>query len=340
MIGEKSMLISSNGNALPSVDVKGINIYVWRNAVSDLALKMQVCPEGYTLIMRQFDYLVASFFSHDVEIVYDKENERIQRVLLMFSDFYNHVIPAIAQNACRKPTPVPLDPGTPHPIGGGGGSITIIKNPCDEKKTIDNNMKDPAFSKPLNDLRDKLATSPNEWGVEQVLSSTDINRKWIQKTPYSDNNVDRIHSNFTWNAGDGYTIGFAHSHPSGSAPSPQDILDLVDKALTSPAFKLYPSDQNFFINNASITVVTKDNNYIITLNDWDKIKTLYESFKSDPVAFEENFLNQSNKLQYGLAGLLSIFGSAINIYVDPLDGGGVIPVKLDNNSKKPVATPC
>ncbi|MBC9908954.1 hypothetical protein [Chitinophaga varians] len=263
------------------------------------------------------------------------------------------------------PPPSPWEGGIGGGSGGGGGTgsggggrgnleeheeldppardpqplpAATNKNPCDERKTIDSNMKVPAFSKPLSELRGKLATSSNEWGVEQALST--LGGKWVQKPLYTDNNIDHIHSNFTWNAAEGYTIGFAHSHPAGTAPSPQDIFDLVEKALNSPEFKLYPSDLNFFIKNASLTVVTKDNNYIITLNDWDKIKTLYESFKSDPGAFENNFRRKSTELKSATSGLLSIFGSAVNIYLDPLDNMGVIPVELDSNSKLPVGKPC
>lgn len=212
------------------------------------------------------------------------------------------------------------------------------KNPCDERKTIDSNMKVPAFSKPISELRDKLATSSNEWGVEQVLST--IGGKWVQKPLYTDNDIDHIHSNFTWNTTDGYTVGFAHNHPAGTAPSPQDIFDVVEKALNSHELKMFPSDQKFFINNVSVTVVTKDNNFIITLNDWDKIKALYESFKSDPSAFVQNFDKKSKEYKSGLAALSATFGAAINIYIDLLDNGGVMPVIFNSGSNKIVERPC
>jgi hypothetical protein len=230
----------------------------------------------------------------------------------------------------------PYDPEPQEPQT----DVSIVKNPCDERQTIDKNMKIPAYSAPLKELRDKLATSPNEWGVEQVLSAKYGAGKWIQKPIYSDGKIDQLKSNFTWNDKDGYTVGFVHSHPNGSTPTPQDIFDIVEWALDSPEFQSGWIEQDFFVNNASVTIVTKSNNFIVTLNDWNQIKSLHESFKSNPAAFEDNFQAKSAEYRSGVAALSVIFGSSINLYIDPLDGGGVMPVLFNGTSKEVIAIPC
>lgn len=69
-------------------------------------------------------------------------------------------------------------------------------------------------------------------------------------------------------------------------------------------------------NNASLTVVTETNNYLVTIRDWNATQTLYAHYAANPKAFNHDVINKTT--QYGSyeAAILSAFGDSVNLYTD------------------------
>lgn len=216
------------------------------------------------------------------------------------------------------------------------------KDPCLEKAKVSSKAANPVKAASNNDLLNKLndpnpAISANEYGAENKLTT--------QSGSYYNNVPTRSYGvpgsftpNFTWNSTDGYTIGTGHNHPAGMAPSPADVLWMHSMTANAQLNAAGPVGMQTFKDNASITAVTKNGNYVVTVRDWDALKYIYQ----DNSATEATY--QAKAAEYGRANpsstfverseyaLLSLFGNSINLYKAPPGSTNYSPLQLSSTS--------
>ena len=254
---------------------------------------------------------------------------------------------------------------TTPPTGGSGGTTpapqpcpTVVtttppttttpttKNPCAEKATVSTRAANVTVANQNTQILSKSTTI--EYGTDENL--TNLSGNTYVNTPITTNNTaDSWPPTFTWDSTNGYTIGWSHGHPGGSAPSPDDIFVMIG-FLTDPALiKGGTSGIQFYRNNVSVTVVTKNGNYVATVNDWAALQTLYTKFTNDPNGFNSNYVqtglnylaaNQgATDSDAGAYSLMTLFGSSINLYKAPTGSTSFTPLTIDNN-KKVATKPC
>ncbi|MBD1383765.1 hypothetical protein IDJ75_00625 [Mucilaginibacter rigui] len=242
----------------------------------------------------------------------------------------------------------PGDGGFPPP-GGGGAPCTIkpVEDPCDKLK-----KSKAKFADSFNTQRNAAILTqpgPHEFGSDLNLTSLTSNT-YVNTPITTDSRNDLWTPHFTWNSTDGYTVGSAHKHPGGNAPSPDDVFlifqNLLNPALTSTG----ASNINFYKQNAYATVITSTATYVITVNStgWGQLGSLYANFDNDPDGFDNNYLSIAR--DYKIANnvddatatayaLNKIFGDAINMYKAPAGTTSYAIAGIDQDGKL-VVVPC
>ena len=89
--------------------------------------------------------------------------------------------------------------------------------------------------------------------------------------------------------------------------------------------------------------------YVATVNDWAALQTLYTKLNANQTTFDDNYVqtglnylsaNQgATESDAGAYSLMSIFGTAINLYKAPAVSTTFTPLTIDS-SKKVAAKPC
>jgi|GEM_PF-3607607 len=233
------------------------------------------------------------------------------------------------------------DPEWDGGSGGGGEPVyNTVKDPCEEKKVVNSNALNPIVKAQNDKVKAYLSTSQYEWGTEHVLIDYQNPSAGYKDKPIrTDNQVDGLSSKFTWDASEGYTIGFVHDHPAGKAPSPNDIFDMVEYGISNQDLDRSWGGKAFFLSNASVTVIAGDLTYVVTINDWDALQALYNTFHSNEAAFNQSFEKKADSYNSGMKALIRTFGNSINLYVtetpSPPD---FVPVSLTFDNK--LSTPC
>ncbi|TDS05543.1 hypothetical protein, partial [Sphingobacterium paludis] len=184
--------------------------------------------------------------------------------------------------------PVPVNPPAPPPslpfiptitlppFGAGGVTTDDVRkqkadilarlkiSDCDGVKRANEVSKNVDVQKAIQAIKDK----PKEWGVEIELPDPSDPSKFILGEPFTQENKNLITFNPTWDNDNGYTIGFIHNHPSGSAPSPSDIFnasfDLMDGAQN---LNIPPEQFLIYLNNFASLIVSDNYIYTITIKD-------------------------------------------------------------------------
>jgi hypothetical protein len=185
--------------------------------------------------------------------------------------------------------------------------VEVPKDPCAEAKKNDARTSNTIILKQNNDIR--TLSTIKEYGAEQNLKvfppATTPIFNIVDVRPGKTNTFT---PNFTWNAKDGYTIGVSHGHPGGSGPSPSDILQAF-KNLSDP--NLIACGQvciDYYKAHFAITVVTKEETFMINIKDWTALGLMYEKYYgSDYIPAEkkemvEAFINEAReylKMQKG-----------------------------------------
>jgi hypothetical protein len=236
------------------------------------------------------------------------------------------------------PVPCPTTGTTPTPTP---------KDPCQEKTTVSTMEANSIIA---NQNAQILAKSTSiEYGTNQNLTSLTSNT-YVNTPVTTSGNSDSFDSPFTWDSTAGYTIGSSHGHPGQSAPSPDDVFWMIGNLSNSSLVNAGTSAIQFYRNNASITVVTQSNTYVVTVNDWGKLQTEFTKFNASPVdptthlnSYDQNYVdlglnyektNQgSTDADAGLYALMAIFGSAINIYKAPTGSTNYVPVTLNTTGQ-------
>jgi len=210
----------------------------------------------------------------------------------------------------------PPGDGGGSPPGGPGGPVVLdsVYTPCGQVGHVDSIGKNSAGSNIYSQLVKDTYTG-HEYGDEQNLASWPPNGNIIN-TPLTTDFADtQFTPTFTWDSVNGYTINITHEHPGGSAPSPADVFQLIID-MNNTNFKLAgASAANYYKNNASITVVTTNATYVVTIANFDTLQSLANQYNNDMAGFNQNYTNVGNANGFSSEfALLSIFGNAINVF--------------------------
>ena len=222
------------------------------------------------------------------------------------------------------PTPTPCPPTTPVTIPDNSG------DPCALKAKINATAVNPVIKAQNDALDGDLKTTTVEQGYAQNLTSLSGNT--YKTTPVisaPSTNSDAINTTFDWDSTNGYTIGFTHDHPNGSGPSPADIFSLLVNSQSQKLTAAGAAAITFYKNNATITIVTKTNNYVATINNWNTLQTLYNKYIADPATFNDNVLAKNKQFGSYESAILDTFGDAITLFSD---GGTATYYPLSYNS--------
>ncbi|SDM70676.1 hypothetical protein SAMN05421813_12047 [Daejeonella rubra] len=242
---------------------------------------------------------------------------------------------------------------TPEP-GGGSPSPTNPTYgpdaPCNEKNVIQSRAANTEIQANNIESRDLAVASvnagtPKEYGAEQNLISL-TSPDFKNTTVRTDNNSNSFAPAFKWDSTDGYTIGVTHAHPGGGAPSPKDVFWMLEQVAGyyGPLFNASAADKKFFKDNASITVVTENVSYVVTVRDWVALEQLYhdntatnENYELAALEYYSNnpFDSYANVTAYAL---LTLFGSSINLYHAGAGSTYFMPINVYNSTVS--NTPC
>lgn len=242
-----------------------------------------------------------------------------------------------------SPSPPPPCPPSPTKPPVTTKTTTTV-DPCVQKKTVSSTAANSTLTNKDKNILAKSTT--NEYGMDENLT-TPNGTTYKNTLITTDNSPDSWTGNFTWNSTDGYTIGFSHAHPAGSAPSPADIFSMLN--LSNPDLVAAgPTAINFYKTNVSITVLTKTETYVVTINDWTLLQEIYNKYNADTTTFDDtysqvglNYENDNPSATTGDAGayaLMELFADSINIYEAPTGTTNFQPVTINTVNGKDTVT--
>lgn len=192
--------------------------------------------------------------------------------------------------------------------------------PCGKLGEVTGNLNNPTILSLNNDIRTLSHT--NEYGVEYNWTSLGGNAPFMNLPVRTDGQPSDFGTIPSWNGTDGFTIGAAHGHPGGSAPSPNDGLWIYNTSInpnisSAPANELQGfKDHAFFVTN------TANSTYVITIRDWGNYiekanngtisVANYQYYADD---YDLITGSQATDQERGEYALLKLFGDSINLYV-------------------------
>jgi len=245
---------------------------------------------------------------------------------------------------CENPEEPPVM-GCDNVLGSGaymaecgciGGTTNITEcpedDPCAKKGMVDGQAGNSNNSLQRDTILANMGTY--EYGAEQKLNSKDANSGFKQVTVRTDYEASSMEYNFTWGPNSGYTIGFIHSHPLGSAPSLEDIFTM---AYSSAALRTNVSiaDAQFYEARSSVTVVTTAGTYVATVKDWDAFRSAYTDFQTNSTAMNAEYLSTAAANGNSTAfSLLEMLGDSIYLYKAEAGTNNFKPMKIENGTLK------
>jgi hypothetical protein len=203
-------------------------------------------------------------------------------------------------------------------IGGTTGVPDCSKDPCNQAKLM-NYKNSTAGVNSLNGVLDaSTATNPNiEYGGEYKL---DGNGDYKTYTSGS-GSQNSYPIQFTYDATEGYTVGFDHTHNGNGypAPSPADIMkpySYLTDTLVSGSGKSQMFMDNFWVGTRS-----SSGKYIVTVNDWSALYTLRHTYSNtnlltqytDAIANYSATDPGSSLAERSEHAFLTVFGSTLNM---------------------------
>jgi hypothetical protein len=225
----------------------------------------------------------------------------------------------------------------PPPGGGDGGepppdpcpTQAVVPLPdttgCAKAAALSSLAANAAQAKQDSTILSNTTATGIENGANENLTSWPGNN--YMNTPVTPGTATTWTPTFTWNATNGYTIGYKHGHGGGDAPSPVDIATLVYPVGNNhDLINAGPAAMQFYQANAPVTAETTAGNYTVTINDWTGIQnTITSSFSTQAqiLAFNASYATIANKYlstpgaTLGDAtayALTQLFGSSITIY--------------------------
>jgi len=211
----------------------------------------------------------------------------------------------------------PPDPGTDP----NNPNVPTPEDPCQEKSTV----SAKASNLVLNTQKTQILshTNGNEWGAKQNISSTSGAFNYMTTNIETSNSPDMVELGMNWNSSQGYTIGWAHLHPTGNGPSPQDLFELFTKKDNTQLVASGPQQVDFFKQNASMTIITTVGTYILNIQDWSAMQTKYNAYNNNQSAYITNYLSlvttikdeyQISEQEASIRAFTSTFPQEIRVY--------------------------
>ena len=211
----------------------------------------------------------------------------------------------------------------PDPPLVSGNDAAPKTTPCAQKVAVNQRATNATLAAQNSQILSHGTTY--EYGVNQNLTSLS-GSTYKSATPASDQppSTHTWTPNYTWDSASGYTIGTAHNHPGDTPPSPQDVLTMLNIFGVHNFQIASSSDKQFYQENASITVLTPTETFVVTVNDWNDLNIINQAYNSDPTKFLRDYGESAVQYQtdnpnssttdcYEYA-LKKTFGSAINLY--------------------------
>jgi hypothetical protein len=229
------------------------------------------------------------------------------------------------------------------PPGGGStcapATITIITiiDPCAQLSQVTTLAQNAAIAQANHQIYNDIGTG-HEYGNEDNLSSWPSNGSYVSTPVRTDFNDTQFTANFTWNSTNGYTINISHEHPGGNAPSPTDVFQLINNSVNKDLKAAGASALDYYKKNASMTVITTDATYVVTIADYNALAALStsQSLASFNLEYQEVAGNHLGSTEYAL---LSIFKGSINLYKASGNGTDFSPITINANGSI-INTPC
>ena len=208
-------------------------------------------------------------------------------------------------------------------IGGNTGlSACPPEDPCAKKGALQTQINNAV----IDTLKTKILakTDGKEWGAKQSLNSLSMTSGYKTTPLLTNGAVDYVNIGFSWNATEGYSIGSVHNHPSGNAPSYDDVFKMVSN-LSEPGIAASGLNGiNFYKNNVSTTIVTSSGTYVVTVKNWQELNISFGNWVANPNVFEaeyngaaaEYLIDHPTALDKELSefALLAILSKGINLY--------------------------
>jgi hypothetical protein len=227
-------------------------------------------------------------------------------------------------NPCA--VPAPATPPTTTPV-----------DPCAQRKYLATLALNQIIANQNAQILASGLHTGNEYGANENITNFQDSNPTYMNTPLStsDSNEGWVPT-FTWNPTSGYTIGISHYHPDGTAPSPDDIFVLMGNLLNNKDLSASPAGQTYYKSHVSVTAITNGTTYVVTINNWATLQTLYNQYIVNTDQYDTKYLSnvKINNGSYEYT-LLSTFGDAINLYTAPNNSAIYTPVAT--NSSKSVS---
>lgn len=244
------------------------------------------------------------------------------------------------------PTPPDTPPGDPGSGGGTGGDPSTENpytvpatpiDPCLQKAAINTTANNTFVKQQIIAVKNQAGLDPNLYEYGSVLTVPDMSATLPQvnnTSIYTSNQPDYVELPFTWNATQGYSLGFIHVHPNNSGPSPADIFGLLDNVAKPSIVATGEAGIKFYKENSLEIVVTPNNGkFIVTINDWQGLDTMNGTYTSDPAAFNQSITDTANTVGSYAVALLLKFGNKINLYYSPQGDTQYYPVKVNSTNQ-------
>jgi hypothetical protein len=225
-------------------------------------------------------------------------------------------------------------------IGGTTGITVCPPDPCAQKADVKSRASNSIISGQNSQILSNSTT--NEYGTEQNLQTL-TGSTYINTTVRNDNNTGTFHPIFKWNSTDGYTVGSSHGHPAGMAPSPADVIWMYQNMANSEL--IASGNMQFYKDNVSITAVTTNATYVVTVRDWTALQTVFQSsgtLNADYLDYASDYLNThstATNIEASEYALMTLFGGAINFYKAPSNSTNFEPLEI-NSSNAVSNKPC
>jgi hypothetical protein len=225
-------------------------------------------------------------------------------------------------------------------------NIAPNTTPCNQKATIGKTAADATVTSLNNTIRTQ--STVYEYGANQNLTNISGSGTYMPTTVNADTppHADAwTGAPETWDSTNGFTIGTSHDHPGGSAPSPDDVFSMLNIFSNADFGKGGAAASQFYQKNASITVLTANSTFVVTVTNWNALNQLAQDYFADKQSFDDRYkdfedaylkntpsssiLSPSDATEYALK---RVFGNIINLYKAPKGSNTFTPRTISSSS--------
>jgi hypothetical protein len=262
----------------------------------------------------------------------------------------------------RDPNFLPEDPIRPiPPIGTPNTQLTpkqlVLKNakfdPCQSVTRANDLTRNQDFRNRINQIKDKSV----EYGAAIKLRDPNDPNSVSIDPPSTDNNVSNKNVRPTWDAKNGYVVGYIHNHPGEGSPSPSDLFNAAVDIMELVNSSNIPANQlEIYLRNFSSSVVSGGNVYTITISNAQLFSIMSGNFNSSREAansqyknavadfIDRHYPNGTSTEDYQAAGesaILKMYGNMINLSKQKIgETDRNKAIKRDKNGNISKVNPC